>query len=148
MGAEAALDKVKEILDDNLENELPEKTTSPGSILIGNYLGREEILSQLPAVTVETQNTFSENSQEEWEERTQELYVWVFLGHVDIEQLHRNLVRYGDTVRKILRRGKLWGDGWHNPSVGNALYTGVFSATHQLVQGCRIEVTVGEIDIE
>ena len=148
MAAEDALNQAKLILEKNLKNELPDDTPSPQAFLIGNYIGREEILSQFPAVTIELQNTFPQDSQEEWEERRQELYVWAFVGHVDIEQLHRHLVRYGDAIRRIIRRRKLWGAGWHDLNVGNSLYTGIFSAGHMLVQGCRIEVTVGEIDEE
>lgn len=149
MSAEAVLDKAKSILNSNLKDALPEDTPAPQSFLIGNYIGREEILAQFPAVTIEMQNTLPVTSQEEWEEKRQEIYVWVFIGDVSIEQLHRYLVRYGDTVRKVLRRTKYWADGgWFDPQVGNALYTGVFSAGHLLIQGCRIEVTIGELDTE
>jgi len=145
---ENAVNKAKELLENNLENQLPENTPKPEVFKVGNYVGREEILHSLPAVTLDARNTLEVDSQEDWAELEQDFYVWAFIAEVDIENLHRFIMRYGEAIRKILRKGAHWGSGWHNPVADNTLYTGVFDAGHFLVQGCRVEVKIREIEAE
>ena len=157
MTIEIALDKAKSIL--TTANELGDTLTlidaetvspalitpSPRGFLIGSYLGREEVLAEIPAVTFEARTTVPVASQEEWREDRHTVWVWAFVAEVDIEQLHRFAMRYGEALKRILRQRNLWGGGWHNVEVGNAIYTNVFWAGHRLLQGCRVEVSVSEV---
>ena len=155
MSMETALDKAKSIVEDNLAAELlvidaetadPNLATpAPKVFLIGNYLGREEILASIPAVTIEARNTMLEDDEEEWQENRHTLWVWAFVAEVKIDVLHRYMMRYGEAMRRVLTRRSNWGGGWHNIRVGNAVFTQTFEAPNRLLQGCRVEVQVSEI---
>jgi len=143
MSIEQAIDKASELIQADISTKLPEGTPEPDSYLVGNYVGREELLAQLPAITFDARNTNTVSQQEGYEEQQHELYCWAFIGEVNIEYLHRYVMRYAEAMRNILRPA--WGSGWHDIRIGNTLYTGVFDAGHFLVQGCRIEFSVKEI---
>lgn len=154
---EKALDKAKSILEDSNrlqstlstidgETSSPSLTTPvPRSFKVGDYLGREEILAEIPAVTVEARPTTEMDTQEAWKELRHTLWVWAFVAEVDPEKLHRYMVRYGEGIRRLLGQQRYWGGGWHNPVASQVLPTGVFQATHRLLQGCRVQVEVSEI---
>lgn len=151
MSVENAIDKAKEILESGLPAQITalnegqdNNAPAPQIYLVGNYLGREELLHTLPAITLDARNTGSKKSQEAWEEMDQEFYVWAIVAEVNIENLHRYIMRYGEGIRAVMKKMDNWSSGWHNPRITNTLYTGVFEAGHRLVQGCRVECSIGE----
>jgi hypothetical protein len=157
LSAEKALDKAKSILESgnrlaamlqaiDSETTAPVLSTpAPRSFRIGSYLGREEILAEIPAVTIEARATVEDDDQEEWFEGTHGIWVWAFVTETDPEHLHRYVSRYAEAIRRVLKQRRYWGGGWHNIRIRNTLYTNVFQARHFMLAGCRVELEVGEM---
>lgn len=164
MSAEMALDKAKSILETvvnssarlvttlsaiDAETSSPSLTTpTPRSYKVGDFLGSEEILAEVPAVTLEARTSIQQGTQEEWVEMRHTLWVWAYVTEVDRSNLHRYTARYAEALRRLLFQRRYWGSGWHNPVVVSTIYSRTFQAGHALLQGVRVEVQIDEVLIE
>jgi len=152
MTAEGALYQARDMLTQHIETVLANldeeytlatKTPPPRAIKVGSYLGREEILAELPAVTLEARSTTLIGTQEPWQEVRHTLWGWAFAVGTSVEQLFVWAMRYGESLRRVISDRSNW-SGYHNPTVTTTMYTNVFQAGHRLVQGCRVEFEVRE----
>jgi len=154
MSAENAVDSIRKILSDDLSKKLPEideeestelVTPKPVQFLVGDYTGREEIIVDNPAITIQSRNTPEGRTNQDWLVKTHSLWVDAWVVEVDIETLHRYIMRYAEAIDRLLVDESKWEHGWFNPSVNNTMYSDIFQADHRLMQGARVECEVSEI---
>jgi len=159
MSIEKAINQCKKILKKNdrldqmlagidEEAEVHEITPTPpdkdDSYLLGDYTGREEILSNLPCLTFVPKNTPEGETERGYFVKRHSFHIFIWVGDPDIARLTRYAMRYAEAITRIISKGEYW-EGFSNPQSVNTLYTDVFQASHRLVQGCRVEVAVTEI---
>lgn len=166
MSIEQAINRAKLILDEgnselleendpvNLEEVLEEidaeegfdiVTPPPKQFLVGSYLGREEVLAEIPCVTVEARNTPEGETESGYYIKQHSFWVYAWVAEVDIEIMHRYMMRYAEGLGKIISDIRRWGNNWFDAGVNNTMYTDVFQADHRMVQGCRVEARVSEV---
>jgi hypothetical protein len=151
MNTELALDAIKTILSDSIDNTIDVIEAESGATVfldnlqelkVGNYLPTE--FTMYPSLAVQAQRSSVINDQYEWQERAINFAVVGWVIEVDNETLHRFICRLGDAIVKILRNETKWnGYQLHNQLISDATYSDVFTVSHGLAQGCQV---LGSVD--
>jgi len=116
------------------------QTTDPQEYIIGE---RDlDILTMFPAVLIYGKNSSDNDDEFGYQERifTYEIVTWVVEN--DQENLHRFVVRYGDSIVRILRKESYWNKNLHTPIVRMCTFTDLFKSTIGYAQGVMVN---GEI---
>jgi len=122
------------------ESSAVTQTIDPQEYLIGE---RDlDILTMFPSVLIYGKNSSDNDDEFGYQERlfNYEIVAWVVEN--DQENLHRFVVRYGDSIVRILRKESYWNKNLHTPIVRMCTFTDLFKSTIGYAQGVMIN---GEI---
>lgn len=149
MNSEFVLNNIKTMMETYLtamlrtvetEASAVTQTTDPQEYIIGE---RDlDILTMFPAVLIYGKNSSDNDDEFGYQERifTYEIVTWVVEN--DQENLHRFVVRYGDSIVRILRKESYWNKNLHTPIVRMCTFTDLFKSTIGYAQGVMVN---GEI---
>ena len=149
MNSEYVLNNIKTMMETYLtamlrtvetESSAVTQTIDPQEYLIGE---RDlDILTMFPSVLIYGKNSSDNDDEFGYQERlfNYEIVAWVVEN--DQENLHRFVVRYGDSIVRILRKESYWNKNLHTPIVRMCTFTDLFKSTIGYAQGVMIN---GEI---
>lgn len=149
MNSEYVLNNIKTMMETYLtamlrtvetEASAVTQTTDPEEYIIGE---RDlDILTMFPAVLIYGKNSTDNDDEYGYQERifSYEIVAWVVEN--DQENLHRFVVRYGDSIVRILRKESYWQTNLHTPIVRMCTFTDLFKSTIGYAQGVMVN---GEI---
>lgn len=149
MNSEYVLNNIKTMMETYLtamlrtvetEASAVTQTTDPQEYLIGE---RDlDILTMFPSILIYGKNSADNDDEQGYQERifNYEIVAWVVEN--DQENLHRFVVRYGDSIVRILRKESYWETNLHTPIVKICTFTDLFKSTIGYAQGVMVN---GEI---
>jgi hypothetical protein len=153
MNTEYILNNTKSMLEDNLSSmlttlkvEASSSITSPtpAEFNIGEY--DPDILTTFPSILI--WSPASEKITDEYGFQNRRVYVRVLTWILDNDRsnLQIHLVRYVDSVLRIMRSETNWNTGLHNPIVERSDNTDLYrNETVGYAQGCLVEATIDYI---
>ena len=153
MNTEYILNNTKSMLEDNLSSmlttlkvEASSSITSPtpAEFNIGEY--DPDILTTFPSILI--WSPVSEKITDEYGFQNRRVHIRVLSWILDNDRsnLHIHLVRYVDSVLRIMRSETNWNTGLHNPVVERSDNTDLYrQETVGYAQGCLVEATIDYI---
>ena len=153
MNSEYILNNVKTMLENNLSTmlttlkvEASSSITSPipAEYNIGEY--DPDILTTFPSILIWSPT--SEKITDEYGYQNRRVYIRVLSWILDNDKsdLHIHLVRYVDSVLRIMRSETNWNTILHNPVVERSDNTDLYrQETVGYAQGCLVEATIDYI---
>jgi len=149
MNSEYALDSCKNILTTYLPSmiltiESESSATYSAPTPTQFIFGPRDVsnLTIFPSVLVVAKNSISKNDQYQWQERTMRIEIICWIVEVDMEKLHRFVLRYADAVIRCLREERYWATNLYFNVSNEATYTDIYQTTIGVAQGCLITCDV------
>jgi len=152
VNCEYAIDSVLYYLQNNLSTMLTTIRQESSSSLISPNpesfdFGEKHpsAISIFPAVMCKAVTTNSKDNQYQHQERTANLETIFWIVDVDENELHRNVVRYGESITRILRNESNWKVNLYNPKVGVCQYSDTYEVNFGLAQGGAVRIDIDYI---
>lgn len=153
MNTEIALDTFKTVLENNLssmlvtlqmEAESSIVTPSPQEFKIGEYV--PDVLTTYPCIFLFSPNSNNSNDHQGFQNRSITLNIVSWVIDNDLENLHRFLIRYTDSVSRLYRDETKWANsGFHNPLLGESNNSDLYTSDIGYAQGCYVQGTIDYI---